>query len=60
MIAISAILFDLNGVLYRYDWDAQIACLGTVTGRSPDAVKAAIWTSGFEDSGDAGAMDAAA
>ena len=53
MIAISAILFDLNGMLYGYDRDARIACLATVTGRSPDAVKAAIWDSGFEDSGGA-------
>jgi len=58
MAAILAILFDLNGVLYRYDRDARIACLAKITGRSPDAVKAAIWDSGFEDSGDAGAMDA--
>jgi HAD superfamily hydrolase (TIGR01509 family) len=57
---ISLILFDLNGVLYRYDRDARIACLASATGRSPDAVKVAIWDSGFEDSGDAGALDAAA
>jgi putative hydrolase of the HAD superfamily len=57
---ISLILLDLNGVLYRYDRDARIAHLASVAKRSPAAVKAAIWDSGFEDSGDAGALDATA
>jgi putative hydrolase of the HAD superfamily len=56
---ISLILFDLNGVLYRYDREARIAHLSLVTKQSADAVRAAIWDSGFEDSGDAGALDAA-
>ncbi len=60
MADISLILFDLNGVLYRYDRDARIAHLASVSKRSPDAVRAAIWDSGFEDSGDAGVLDAAA
>ena len=55
---IALILFDLNGVLYRYDRDARIARLGALSGQTPDAVKAAIWDSGFEDAGDAGAFDA--
>jgi glucose-1-phosphatase len=57
---ISLILFDLNGVLYRYDRDARIAHLASVSKQSPAAIKTAIWDSGFEDSGDAGALDAAA
>src|SRR5690242_3955895 len=60
MAAISVILFDLNSVLYRYDREARIACLTEVAGRSPDAAKAAVWDLGYENSGDAGAMDAAA
>jgi HAD superfamily hydrolase (TIGR01509 family) len=55
---ISLILFDLNGVLYRYDRAVRIDALAAVTGVSAGAVKAAVWDSGFEDSGDAGAMDA--
>jgi putative hydrolase of the HAD superfamily len=55
---ISLILFDLNGVLYRYDRDARIAYLASLAKRSSIAVKAAIWDSGFEDSGDAGTLDA--
>lgn len=53
------ILFDLNGVLDRYDRAARIAHLSSVTKQLPERVKAAIWDSGFEDSGDAGALDAA-
>jgi HAD superfamily hydrolase (TIGR01509 family) len=57
---ILTILFDLNGVLYSYDRDARIAYLAATAQRSPDSVRAAIWGSGFEDRGDAGALDAAA
>lgn len=60
MTEISLILFDLNGVLYRYDREARIAHLHTVCNQSPDTIKSAIWDSGFEDSGDAGTLDAAA
>jgi HAD superfamily hydrolase (TIGR01509 family) len=55
---LSLILFDLNGVLYRYDRAARIARLSAVAHRTPDAVKAGIWDSGFEDEGDAGTSDA--
>lgn len=60
MTDISVILFDLNGVLYRYDRDARIAYLAMVAKRTPAIVKAAIWDSGFEDSGDSGTFDAEA
>lgn len=52
------ILFDLNGVLYRYNRDARIARLSSLTNRPPETIKSAIWDSGFEDAGDAGALDA--
>lgn len=58
MPEISLILFDLNGVLFRYDRDARIGYLAGLSNLSPDAVKAAIWDSGFEDTGDTGALDA--
>jgi glucose-1-phosphatase len=57
---IAVVLFDLNGVLYQYDRAARIDALAAVTGCGADVIKAAIWNSGFEDSGDAGALDAAA
>lgn len=57
---IRLLLFDINGVLYDYDRPARIARLASITGRTPAAIDTAIWTSGFEDRGDAGDMDAAA
>jgi HAD superfamily hydrolase (TIGR01509 family) len=59
MPKISLILLDLNGVLYRYDRDARIAHLARLSGRAPADILAAIWQSGFEDDGDAGAFDEA-
>jgi glucose-1-phosphatase len=56
---ITLILFDLNGVLYQYDRTARIEALATVSGCGADVIAAAIWDSGFEDSCDAGALDAA-
>ncbi len=60
MADISLILLDLNGVLYHYHRRDRIDHLASAANLPPDAVKAAIWDSGFEDSGDAGTMDAAA
>jgi HAD superfamily hydrolase (TIGR01509 family) len=54
---ISLILFDLNGVIYRYDREARIACLSSVSGRPADDIRRVVWDSGFEDSGDAGMLD---
>ena len=58
MPEIALILFDLNGVLYRYERDTRIAYLGALANQSSDAIRRAIWDSGFEDAGDAGALDA--
>ena len=57
---ISAVLFDMNEVLYRYDRDARIAFLARVCGKAPSFVEAAIWGSGYEDIADSGAIDAEA
>lgn len=43
MTDIALILFDLNGVLYRYERDIRIAYLASVAKQTPAAVKAAIW-----------------
>ncbi len=53
---IALILFDINGVLYLYDRARRVARLAALSGRAPEAIEAAIWTSGFEDEGDAGAF----
>ncbi len=55
---ISTVLFDMNDVLFRCHRGARIAHLARISGKPAAAVEAAIWGSGFEDSGDAGAMDA--
>ncbi len=55
---ISTVLFDMNDVLFRYDRGARVAHLARVCGKPAAAVEAATWGSGFEDSGDAGGMDA--
>jgi hypothetical protein len=57
---ISAVLFDMNEVLCRYDREARIACLARVCAKAPSFVEAAIWRSGYEDLADSGAMDAEA
>jgi glucose-1-phosphatase len=57
---ISAVLFDMNDVLCRYDKGARILRLAQASRKDPATIDAAIWGSGFEDLGDAGAMDAEA
>jgi putative hydrolase of the HAD superfamily len=57
---ISLILFDLNGVLYRYHREARITFLAFLSHKTWDSIEAAIWKSGYEDSGDTGALDEAA
>jgi putative hydrolase of the HAD superfamily len=55
---IEAVLFDMNDVLYRYDRARRVARLAVLSGLSEAEVETAIWGSGYEDSGDGGAMDA--
>jgi len=57
-MAIALVLFDMNDVLCRYDRAARIAGLAAITERDPEAIEAAIWGSGFEDSADAGTLGA--
>ena len=60
MPGIDLILFDLNGVLYRYDRPARVAHLAQRLGLPAAAIQAAIWDSGFEDAGDTGEFSAMA
>jgi putative hydrolase of the HAD superfamily len=53
------VLFDLDGVLCRYDREARKRALAAMAGRTPEAVTAAIWESGFEEAADRGEYDAA-
>jgi putative hydrolase of the HAD superfamily len=55
---ITAVVFDMDGVLCRYRIERRLALLASWSGRSPDAIHAAIWRSGFEDDADRGALSA--
>ena len=55
---VSLVLFDMDNVLCRYDRAVRVAHLSRLCGRSPGEVEAAIWGSGFEALGDAGAIGA--
>lgn len=56
--AIRFVIFDMDGVLDRYDLGARLDRLAAATGKSADAIHAAIWKSGFEDAADAGKFSA--
>lgn len=56
--AIRLVIFDMDGVLDRYDLNARLEHLGAATGKSPDTIYAAIWESGLEDAADAGQYSA--
>ncbi len=56
--AIRFVIFDMDGVLDRYDLGARLDRLAAATGKSAAAIHAAIWKSGFEDAADAGQFSA--
>lgn len=53
------VLFDLDGVLCRYDREGRRRQLAALAGTTPEAVQAALWDSGFEEAADRGDYDAA-
>lgn len=56
---IRLVIFDMDGVLDRYDIDARLEKLAAATGKSARAIYAAIWESGLEDESDSGRISAA-
>lgn len=54
MAAPALVLFDLDGVLTRYDRAARLAALAARSGKSAEQVKAALFDSGLEDESDLG------
>lgn len=56
---ITTVVFDMDGVLCRYQIERRLALLASWSGRSPDAIHAAIWRSGFEDQSERGLVTAA-
>jgi len=55
---INAVVFDMDGVLCHYRIERRLALLASWSGRSPDAIHAAIWRSGFEDEAERGVVSA--
>jgi len=52
------VIFDMDQVLCRYDRPLRLRRLAAISSRPAEEIFAAIWTSGFEASAEAGAMDA--
>jgi putative hydrolase of the HAD superfamily len=52
--SIALVLFDLDGVLCRYDRPVRVDHLAATTGRSTEVVRHAIWGTGLESRADAG------
>src|SRR5690348_6935071 len=55
---ITAVVFDMDGVLCRYRIERRLALLAAWSGQTPDAIHGAIWRSGFEDEAERGALSA--
>jgi putative hydrolase of the HAD superfamily len=55
---ITIVVFDTDGVLCRYRIERRLARLSSWSGRSPEAIHAAIWRSGFEDEAERGVVSA--
>ena len=55
---IKAVVFDMDGVLCRYQIDRRLALLASWSGQHPEAIHAAIWRSGFEDEAERGVLSA--
>ena len=51
-----AVVFDMDGVLCDYRMERRLALLASWSGRTPDAIHAAIWRSGFEDDAERGVV----
>ena len=58
MSVIRAVVFDFDGVLCRYRIERRLALLSSWSGRTPEAIRAAIWQSGFEDDAERGVISA--
>lgn len=55
---ILAVIFDMDDVLCRYNFEARLDAIARLTGKSPQAVNEAIWESGFDEDGDRGRYSA--
>lgn len=56
--AIKAVVFDMDGVLCRYDLKQRLSVLSAWSGRSPQDIYEAIFASGFEERAERGELSA--
>jgi glucose-1-phosphatase len=49
-----AVIFDMDGVLCRYELKRRLEALSRLSGRAPEEIESAIWGSGFEEDADSG------
>jgi glucose-1-phosphatase len=54
----AAVIFDMDGVLFRWSKRQRLANLARLTGLPPERIHAALWASGFDDACDRGDYDA--
>jgi HAD superfamily hydrolase (TIGR01509 family) len=55
---ITTLVFDMDGVLCRYRIERRLALLSGWSGQPPEAIRAAIFTSGFEEEAERGTLSA--
>ena len=55
---IELVIFDMDGVLCRYDFDRRLGILSDITGVSAGDIDKVIFRSGFDDQGDRGLYSA--
>jgi len=55
---ITTVVFDMDGVLCRYRRERRLALLASWSGQTPEAIRDAIWGSGFEDEAERGRLSA--
>ena len=58
MASIETVVFDLDGVLSRYDFPRRLEVLAAGSGLTPAEIEARIFTSGFDERADEGAYTA--
>ena len=51
---LDAVIFDMDGVLCDYDFEARMTHMARLTGCAPAAIEAAIYASGWDDRSDRG------
>lgn len=56
--AIKAVVFDMDGVLCRYDQSRLLSLLSAWSGRSPQEIYQAVFASGFEERAERGEVSA--